>query len=124
MTNNLSLRAWRLGAIYSEAPAVQEPRTGNDWHHLRKLSTTLIHKSPDPHQLIRRRVIGQQLAPCFRYGEHVFVLHTEAAWNVNQRLERSNHPFLDSLIAVTTYVRLLVQVQADAMSDEADRLKT
>src|SRR3990172_10264566 len=104
MTNNLSLRAWRLGAIYSEAPAVQEPRTGNDWHHLRKLSTTLIHKSPDPHQLIRRRVIGQQLAPCFRYGEHVFVLHAEPARNINQRLECPPHPPPHNLISLTTHL--------------------
>src|SRR5690348_2409856 len=77
---------------------------------------TLAHSQ----KRIRRRVIRQQLATFLGHAEHVFVLHAKAFRNINQRLECSHHAGLNGLIAVSTHVRFLVKVQADAVRNKTD----
>ena len=43
--------------------------------------------------------------------------------NIDQRLEGADHAGLDDLVAVTSHVRLFVQMKSNAVRDEADRLE-
>src|SRR5262249_30842329 len=73
--------------------------------------------------LVRVGSIRQQLASRFGDNQHVFVLHSEASWDVDQRLDRDDHPRLERLVAVAAEIRLFVQRETDAVADEADRLE-
>src|ERR1700677_3217821 len=66
-------------------------------------------------------IVRQQFAAGVGDQDHVLVLHAEAEPGlVDQRLDAEHHTGLERLIVGRTEIRVLVQVQPDAVSNEGD----
>src|SRR3954447_7568213 len=73
----------------------------------------------DDDEIVGIDVVRQQFTTALRYQHHVLVLHTESeAGLVYEGLDPEHHAGFERLIVSRSEIRVFVQVQADAVTDE------